>query len=430
MATSAAIGPAETFTLTDLNGGALVDGDEVQLSVESGQYWSAAGGGGGALTADATTPNDDAVFVVTRIAGAGTVAAGDTIALKTKLNVNYVSAINGGGADVEANAPWDRGWETFTLTLDGVTPAPPPAVTARAKVLAYLASIQGSKTIAGQHNKDNTQPSVSTDWITTNTGKTPALWSGDFLFGSDMVDARPQMIAEAIKQWGNGAIVQLMYHNCIPTGDELCSWDDIGGATPQHLTDSQWSDLVTDGTDLNNAWKARLDTLSVFFAQLKAAGVAPLFRPLHEMNQPVFWWAGRGGATGTAKLYQITHDYLVNTKGFDNIIWVWDLQDFSTLTDDLTSYDPGDAYYDLAALDVYDGGYDSWKHDAMRAAVPSKPIAIGECSTPPTSAELTSQPDWVFFMLWPDFLDQNASTLPALYGASNIVTEDQMPGWK
>ena len=109
------------------------------------------------------------------------------------------------------------------------------------------------------------------------------------------------MIAQAQTEWAKGAIVQLMYHNCIPTGDEYCSWDDIGGATPQHLTDAQWSDLVTAGTALNQAWKARLDTLSVFFAQLKAAGVAPLFRPLHEMNQPVFWWAGRtrNGVTGT-----------------------------------------------------------------------------------------------------------------------------------
>jgi hypothetical protein len=33
-------------------------------------------------------------------------------------------------------------------------------------------------------------------------------------------------------------------------------------------------------------------------------------------------------------------------------------------------------------------------------------------------------------MLWPDFLDENASTLPGLYGAKNVVTEDRMPGWK
>jgi mannan endo-1,4-beta-mannosidase len=251
---------------------------------------------------------------------------------------------------------------------------------------------------------------------------------GDFLFGGDVAD-RPTMIAQAQKEWTKGSIVQLMYHACAPTGDESCSWDDIGGNTPASLTDAQWSDLVTDGGTLNAAWKARLDALSVFFAQLKAAGVAPLFRPQHEMNQGVFWWGGRPGPTGTRRLYQITHDYLVGNKGFDNIIWVWDLQDFGTLSTDVTDYDPGADYYDIAALDVYSGGYDTSKYTAMQGAAGSKPIAIGECSTPPTAAELAQQPDWVFFMLWPDFISQNQGALPALYSAPNVVTLGQMPGW-
>jgi len=227
---------------------------------------------------------------------------------------------------------------------------------------------------------------------------------------------------------GSGAIVQLMYHNCIPTRDELCEWDDIGGAHPQHLSDAQWADLVKDGGTLNKAWKARLDALSVFFADLKSAGIAPLFRPLHEMNQGVFWWGGRSGAAGTRQLFQITHDYLVQTKGFDNIIWVWDIQDFGSLANDVTDYNPGDSYFDIAALDVYDGGYDSWKYDAMKGIAGGKPFAIGECEHPPTSALLAQQPKWAFFMLWPDFLDENAGNLPALYGAGNVVTEGEMPG--
>jgi mannan endo-1,4-beta-mannosidase len=304
------------------------------------------------------------------------------------------------------------------------------ALTARQKVLGYLESVKGKKTIAGQHNKYNSTPAISTNDIDTITGKFPGLWSADFGFGQDALDNRQTMIDELVNQWNRGAIVQLMYHNCIPTRDELCSWDDIGGTNPQHLDDTQWSELITDGTSLNSTWKARLENLSVFFAQLKAAGIAPLFRPLHEMNQGVFWWGGRTGPSGTLKLYQITHDYLVKTKGFDNIIWVWDLQDFGTLSTDVNDYNPGGAYYDIAALDVYDGPYDQAKHDAIAGAAGQKPIAIGECATLPTSAELMQQPDWVFFMLWPDYIDQDRAVLPALYSAPNVVTEDQMPGWK
>jgi len=326
----------------------------------------------------------------------------------------------------DANAAVDAGGGgDGSATSDGSTP---PGPTAKQRVLAYLASISGKRTVAGQHDKNNATPTDATDQVDAITGKMPALWSGDFLFGGDVAD-RPTMIAEAQTQWTAGAIVHLMYHACAPTGDESCSWDDIGGATPASLTDAQWSDLVTDGGTLNAAWLARLDTLSVFFQQLKDAGIAPLFRPQHEMNQGVFWWGGRPGPQGTLRLYQITHDYLVQQKGFDNIIWVWDLQDFSSLATDVTDYDPGDAYYDIAALDVYDGPYDSSKYTTMTGVAGSKLVAIGECSTTPTADELLAQPLWTFFMLWPDFISDDQSALPALYSAPNVVTLDQMPGW-
>ena len=426
-AASATAGAPESFALTDVNGGALQDGDTVYLAAANGDYLSAVGGGGAALTANAVAAGASEAFTLHRLAGSGVVASGDQIALGTKNGVNYVSAIDGGGGEVAANAPWARSWETFTLSIAGA--APPPPSTAKQKVLAYLASIKGKKTIAGQHDKNNSTPTDATDQVEGITGKQPGLWSADFAFGQDSVDNRGLMIAEAQAQWKQGAVVQLMYHPCIPTRDELCSWDNIGGANPQHLTDAQWTDLVTDGGTLNHAWKARLDTLAPFFAQLEAAGVAPLFRPHHEMNQGVFWWGGRGGAQGTRRLFQITHDYLVNTKGFDNIIWVWDLQDFGSLTTDVSDYDPGASYYDIAALDFYDGPYEASEYALMQSVAGSKPIAIGECSTPPTAAELAQQPGWAFFMLWPDFVSQNSSALPALYSAPNVVTAGQMPGW-
>jgi predicted chitinase len=421
----------EQFNLYDTTSSALSDGDLVYLASSTGAFVSADGGGGGALTATAPAASGWEGFYVVRLAGPGLIHSGDAIALKTYVKGNYVSAINGGGGQVTADAPWAKGWETLVITMAGaVTPPPPtstPGASPRQRVLDYFASISGKKTIAGQHDKNNATPSDATDQVTGITGRVPGLWSGDFLFGSD-VDHRQDMIDEAINQWHHGAVVQLLYHNCIPTRDEYCSWDDIGGANPQHLSDSQWSQIVTDGTALNQAWKARLDGLAPFFQQLKDAGVAPLFRPLHEMNQGVFWWGGRGGPQGTRKLYQITHDYLVQ-KGFDNIIWVWDLQDFGSLATDVTDYNPGSSYFDIAALDIYDGGYDQSKHDAIAGAAGGKYIAIGECSTPPTSDELASQPDWLFFMLWPDFVDQNQGALPPLYAAANVITEDEMPGW-
>ena len=420
---------AESFTVTDLNGGSLEDGDEVHLASESGTYLSAVQGGGSALVADAASAGDDETFVVVRLDGPSPVSSGDRIALRAKAKDTYVSSLDGGGGDVRVDAPWARSWENFRVYLGG--DGPPSALAAKQLVLDFVGSVSGKEVISGQHNKYNTAPRASTDWIHDHTGKYPALWSADFSFGHDQVEHRSTMIREAKAQWGQGAIVQIMYHNCSPTRDEYCTWWDIGGDSSDKLTDAQWSDLITEGTSLNSAWKQRLDTLSVFFESLRMAGVAPVFRPLHEMNQGVFWWGGRPGPQGTRRLWQMTHDYLVNQKGFDHIIWMWNVQDFGSLGNDVWEYDPGAAYYDIASLDIY-GEYDAWKYDAIRSAAGTTPFGIGECARVPTAGLLAQQPGWAFFMLWPDFLEDNANAglLNPIYGAPNVVTLDRMPGWQ
>ena len=52
-----------------------------------------------------------------------------------------------------------------------------------------------------------------------------------------------------------------------------------------------------------------------------------LWRPLHEMNEGWSWWGGRPGSSGSRRLYQITHDYLVGVKGLTNLVWVWNVKD-------------------------------------------------------------------------------------------------------
>ena len=426
-AAASAVGALEILTLTDLGGGALLDGDFVTLAAADGALVSAVNGGGGALVTNKVVAGPFETFAIKRLAGAGTITDGDAIAFESSSMVEYVTALNGGGGEVRCDEPHALDWETFQVTLDA-KPAPPPA-NAAAKVIAFLSSLGGAKTLTGQHDKYNATPSSATDQVKGITGAYPALWSADFGFGQDALDHRGTMIAEAKKQWLAGAVVQLMYHNCAPTRDELCGWDEIGGANPAHLSDAEWSDLVTPGTALHAAWLGRLDTLSPYFADLKAAGVAPLFRPLHEMNQGAFWWGGRGGPDGTRKLFQITHDYLVKTKGFDHIVWVWDVQDFDSLAADVVAYHPGASYFDVAALDIYGGGYTTDKYVAIEKAAGGKPFAIGECEHPPTPAILDSQPGWSFFMLWPDFVDENAAVLPGLYAAPRMITRDEMPGW-
>jgi mannan endo-1,4-beta-mannosidase len=177
-----------------------------------------------------------------------------------------------------------------------------------------------------------------------------------------------------------------------------------------------------------------MDEVSVHLDLLQKNGVEVLWRPLHEMNQGVFWWGGRPGLTGTRKLWQLTHDYMVKTKKLKNLVWVWDIQDFTSLAADAENYNPGSDYWDIAALDVYDdgSGYSKEKYDIMVKAAGNKPMAIGECQKYPTAEQLAAQPKWTFFMGWSELVfDHNSKEqLQKLMTAGNTVTLDQMPGWK
>jgi hypothetical protein len=381
-------------------------------------------GGGGDILVNAPWEKAWEQFHIVKVNGSGPIAEGEAFGLQTVVGGQFLSVINGGGGAVLANAPALKEWETLKFHL-GVTGG------GGTGVLEYLQSISGQKTIAGHHNREPTSdPAKWTNAMANATGLYPGLWSGDFLFSQDDINNRSALVTEAKNQWANGAIVQIMYHACPPNSGEPCAWD---GGIVSHLDDNQWSDLVTDGGGLNKAWKARLDVIAPYLTQLRDAGVQVLFRPHHEMNQGVFWWGGRTGPNGTARLFQITHDYLTQVKGLNNLIWVWDVQDLSW---DFDSYNPGSAYWDILALDVYDdgSGYSIEKYNAILAIAGNKPMAIGECQKLPTSAQLLAQPRWSFFMGWAElvFDPNNNSTqqINDLYHAPNVITRGQMPGWK
>ncbi|CAL1518816.1 glycosyl hydrolase [Chitinophaga sp. MM2321] len=302
------------------------------------------------------------------------------------------------------------------------------------KTLDYLYSISGKKTLSGIHNREpNATPARWTEEIKNTTGKYPALWSGDFLFQADNINNRQIMIDEAVRQWNKGAVINLMWHACNPANTQPCGWDD-GKGVQSRLTNEQWTELCTDGTVLNGKWKVMMDEVCVYLQQLEDKGVEVLWRPLHEMNQGVFWWGGRSGPDGTRKLWQLMRDYMTKTKGLSNLIWVWDIQDFPSLANDVSGYNPGAAYFDMVALDIYDdgSGYSQSKYEAMVKAAAGKPMAIGECQRLPTAAELRNQSRWVFFMGWSEltFSKNSTAEINNLYSADNIITLDKMPGWK
>ncbi len=285
------------------------------------------------------------------------------------------------------------------------TPAAPKAEAfsagSKATVLNYLASIKGQKIVSGQHNKEPAaQPSQYTQRVKDITGVYPGLWGGDFHFGSADVANRQRVIDQAKTEWKNGSLVSLTWHVCPPTVGSSCTWSDVNA----DLTDTQWSQLVTNGTALNSAWKKRLDEIVPYLQQLKDAGVPAVFRPLHEMNEQWAWWGGRSGSNGSAKLYQITRDYLAGTKGMTNLIWAWNVQD--NPAGGFANYYPGSSYVDVVTLDAWYKAFPSAaEYQSIRSIAASKPIALAEVGTMPTAANLSAQPEWTWFMEWSEQLE-------------------------
>jgi hypothetical protein len=290
-------------------------------------------------------------------------------------------------------------------------------------ILTYLQTLRGvTDVLSVMHNREpNDYPAVNTNRVIHDTGVTPAVWSGDFLYQQQDIANRQTMIDEAIRQWNDGALINIMLHVTTPLrtvaqeaqGALWNSTNNNNNAVQYNMSSDEWTRLLTNGQDLNIRWKQRLDEYAGFLQQLKDAGVRPMFRPFHEMNQPVFWWNGTNATERghTAALFRLTKDYLVNEKGLDNMIWVWNVQDLGLAN--WEQFNPGSNYWDILTLDAYEQGilqnttgrnyYNqlrTFANNATPAGQPPKPIAVGECYTLPTQNAIREFVDYVFVMPW------------------------------
>lgn len=116
------VGPWETFTVIDQNGGALESGDLVNIQSVGGYFVVAEGGGGDVVNCNRTAAGAWETFRIERIAGAGVINSGDQISLQAYngwscCGGNYVVAEGGGGSVVNANRGAVGAWETFTLYI-------------------------------------------------------------------------------------------------------------------------------------------------------------------------------------------------------------------------------------------------------------------------------------------------------------------------
>jgi mannan endo-1,4-beta-mannosidase len=288
----------------------------------------------------------------------------------------------------------------------GAQPVNPHATPEARALLAFLNSISGKAIVTGQHNYPNVDVRW-TDMAWELTGKYPGLYGQDFGFAGgaddkDSVVARPEIVEEVKRQYQNGAVIALTWHEVRPLDDEPVTFK---GSVQGYLTDAEWKELLTPGSALNKRWCAQVDVVAGYLAQLRDAHVPVLFRPYHEMNGAWFWWGGRPGRDGSAALYRMIWDRFVNVHHLDNLVWVWNLNAPNPGWPAFEAYYPGADVVDVASMDIY-GEFKQEFYANLLKVAGDKPIALAEVGKLPSPEVLARQPRWTYFMVWSEFIQK------------------------
>ncbi len=180
-----------------------------------------------------------------------------------------------------------------------------------------------------------------------------------------------------IDHWNKGGLVTVSWHALNP-------W--TGGGARDTTVNGTFLDLITPGTAVNQTWMGQLDRVADALAELQAAGVMVLWRPFHESNGKSFWWAASRSAEEEAALWKHMFQYFTQTRGLNNLLWVYSVLPYNNSGIRPVDYGyPGAQYVDIVGLDVYKSDPKISKEYSQLLSL-GKPIGLTEFG-PSTSTE-------------------------------------------
>ena len=295
------------------------------------------------------------------------------------------------------------------------------------KLLSYLYSINGKSMLSGEHNFNQSMDRFN-DSVKAITGKYPAVWGTDFIWNG-MKDNGQAIIDETIKRWKEGYLVTLMWHQGRPVDNPPYGWKE---SVQAKLTDAQWKELTTEGTELNKRWLAQIDVIAGYLQQLDSAHIPILWRPYHEMNGVWFWWGNKPGKDGIQKLWKMMYDRYTNHFHLNNLIWVWGANGPRDIPADeayaYKAFYPGKDYVDILGTDVYHSDYEQKDYNELLDVAKGKLIALSEVGELPSVAVLQAQPKWSWFLVWTNFIvDYNTKKwVNEIYNLPQVLTHDKV----
>ncbi|MCF4101190.1 glycoside hydrolase family 26 protein [Gillisia sp. M10.2A] len=295
-----------------------------------------------------------------------------------------------------------------------------------AALLSYISSL-GKDILSGQHSY-NEHPSQFYNEAQELGGKYPAVWGTDFYWNGEN-DPGDRIVNAAIEKHKEGSIITLMWHVGKPTDDAPFDWKT---SVQDDLTDEEWKELVTPGTEINIRWISQIDQVAEHLKKLQAANVPVLWRPYHEMNGVWFWWGNKKGEEGYIKLWKMMYQRYVNHHKLNNLIWVWNANAPRDIPEDeafdYKDFYPGSECVDILATDVYHYDYEQKDYEQLLELANGKAIALGEVGQLPKTNILEVQPKWSWFMVWSNWL-HTANTperVKEVYEYKNTITRDEL----
>lgn len=327
------------------------------------------------------------------------------------------------------------------------TPVDPDATDAARVMYTFLLDHFGTKTISGIMTGDmstangNVTQHADMRAVYQKSGKYPALVGFDFMNATGKSAADSWMrsytrnsVDLAKDTYRRGGFPAFTWH-----------WRDPTRSTDEFYTDGTSmrisSALKSDGTwntssTLYRHLIADIDAVADFFLELQRAGMACIFRPLHEASGGWFWW-GREGAGSFVKLYRLVYDEMVRVKGVHNVIWVWNAGP------DDAAWDPGTDYYDIVSADIYNADFDYSSNAPtfyllQKLTQGKKIIALSENGPiPDIDKEVAEEAVWSWWMPWYQtwngrFVDKtSAAEWRKCMNDERVVTLDDLAaGWE
>lgn len=324
----------------------------------------------------------------------------------------------------------------LVLLLVFSTDAVPAIVRSKSQVLNYISglpSVTSNKVLSGQLRGSIGWPDTGSfnQVAAISGGKYPAIMSSDWgLWGYGGGYDYSRIVPDLLSQWNNGGLIETSWHVNNPVTNTW-SWDDT---TPVNLPD-----VYTPGTPANNVFRSHMDAVAAGLKTLQENGAVVLFRPFHEMNGNWFWWGEKDPAQ-YINLWRYVHDYMTNTKGLTNLIWVYSVN--RDLGDELAYY-PGSQFVDIVGIDYYDAsGHISTPPEYANLLTLGKPFAlteVGQCAPGTTQGCIAKDsrfiiddiranlPKTVYFNNWNDvWALTNMNNVSQLLADPWVITRDEV----